>query len=124
LRKEFDKFKSELTSIIEELRNYNKVEEPINSIKQYFQNTISMNIMLILNIYSRAKESSILLNDPTSFIFLNRAIQRFKEIDYFRNNFCEFPSHISSRTMKAFQSNMFNLSDKNYKILSLEVFPQ
>lgn len=121
LRKEFDKFKLELTHLLEDIRNCNNSPNPIMAMKMFFQTNLCVNVLLLLNIYQRAKESSILQEDKISFTFLTRAINHFKEIDYYRNNHCENTSHISSRTMRFFKSNDYNFTDKNSNILSLQV---
>ena len=89
--------------------------------KTYFQTSLTINVLLFLNMFQRAKESSILQNDRISLTFLTRAINHFKDIDYYRNNQCDYPSHISSRIMKFFKSNDYNFTDKNNSILSLQV---
>lgn len=122
LRKDFDKFKSDLLTVISDLKGYLLIEEPERNSRIYMQTYTKCQIIFWLDLLYRIRESCIKSNDLDSSRFITNIISRFKNFDYFRNNQCEFPCHISHRSIEALNKLNYNLEKVDVRLNFLNHF--
>jgi hypothetical protein len=109
LRKDFDKFKSDLQTVMSDLKGYLLIEEPDKNSRVYMQTYTKCQILFWLNLLYRIRESCLKGDDLDSCRYITNIISRFKSFDYFRNNQCDFPCHISHRSIEALNKLNYNL---------------